>query len=200
MLLSIEGIDGVGKTTVINYLKEKFADNSLVVFTREPKYMDEEKKRLILSFKDPIYKLSVFWEDHMKHQVDFIVPNLIFGNTIICDRGIFSRIAYQAVEISNCYGTSIREAINYIEELHRYSYWPDKVFIIWSDEKMLYDRLSLKHDNMDTSDIAKLKKVEEAYLEALMDWKCPYVGLNMADGSEHIAAEIAGKIAMEFES
>lgn len=200
MLLAIEGVDGVGKTTVINYLKEQFGENPRVVFTKEPRYLKDGEKRWLLSLPDPIFRLSVFWRDHMEHQNEIILPNLKKGNIIVCDRGIYSRIAYQALEIAKYHEISPKEAIDFVDGIHRFSRWPDKVFIIWSDFDMLYDRLSKTHDGMDGSDIDKLLFIEDVYLEALKLGKTPYVGFSMNDGSVNIAAEIATNIIMELES
>lgn len=193
MLYTIEGIDGVGKSTVVERLKVLFKNNPNVMFTKEPKFVTADEKQWLVKCCEPLQKLAFFFADHTKHMNTTIRPN-VDDKVIICDRYIHSRIAYQAVDLHEHYVVDLHEAMDYIDNMHRFSVWPNKVFIIWSDKKMLKERLGKGHDGMDDKDIGRLLKIENEYINILMNMRVPYVGLDMADGSLNIAEEIFSNI------
>lgn len=193
MLFTIEGIDGVGKTTVINTLKGMLVDYKDVIFTKEPQYFTTEQKHALVKMEDPVEKLATFFLDHTKHTREVLNPN-IEDKIIICDRYIHSRIAYQALEISRLYEMPLDDVIDYIEGMHYFSYWPDKVYVIWSDEELLAKRLRARHDDMDISDMNRLLATEEVLCHVLTrgdPYSVPYVGVEMdEDGFNYSAMKI----------
>jgi thymidylate kinase len=198
MLFTIEGIDGVGKSTTIEYLKKLFEGNPDVIFTKEPQYLTIEEKHALVRIEDPLERLAIFFKDHTKHMREVIEPNYD-DKIIICDRYIHSRVAYQSLELSRVFDMPVDDMIDYVEGMHYLSYWPDKVFFIWSDYGMLYHRLKLHHDGMTEDDIIKLLSAEEVYLYMMKRGSVntvPYVGLEMVHGSEYNAAQIYENILM----
>jgi dTMP kinase len=201
MLFAIEGIDGVGKSTVVSILREGFEGMPNVFFTKEPRYIDADRKRWLLSIKDPLQRLFVFMLDHQEHMQDTVQPPLLsVPHAIITDRYIHSRIAYQTVEIAEYHKAEPMEVMGWIESLHKFSVWPDKVYIIWSDIDELTRRLKRGHDGMNEKDLNKLMKVEEVYLQILKRNRVPYVGFQMTEGSRDIAAEIGDSILFSLQS
>lgn len=100
----MEGGEGSGKTSVINFLKEKFADRADrndLVFTREPGGTEiGEKIRNLLMDKDnkdilPITELFLFCGARAQHVRELILPSLLAGKTVISDRFDASTVAYQ---------------------------------------------------------------------------------------------------------
>lgn len=89
--IEIIGIDGTGKTTICNLIKDS---GYTAVFTREPyqRILANEYKH------DPdTYGVSYsFAVDRHHHMKDIIIPALTGGNTVICDRGMHCNLAYQA--------------------------------------------------------------------------------------------------------
>lgn len=100
MLITLEGIDGAGKGTVIEAMQDEFAN---AVFTREPdddtrygKYVrevikDEEAPAMTAFF--------AFLADHAAHVETVVRPALADDKIVICDRYIDSRYAYQTSEL-----------------------------------------------------------------------------------------------------
>lgn len=99
--ITIEGVDGVGKSSVIEKLKSYFIENKIEsVFTREPGGTDyAEKQRTLL--KDPQYNLSPraqlfgFQSARADHVDKVIVPALNDGKIVVCDRFYDSTMIYQ---------------------------------------------------------------------------------------------------------
>lgn len=97
----VEGLDGSGKTTLIRglarYLKRL---GFRVVMTSEPtngpigriikRYLRETQRR------DPVYEALMFAADRRWHCENVIKPALKEGSVVLCDRYVFSSLAYQA--------------------------------------------------------------------------------------------------------
>ena len=95
----IEGGEGSGKTTLIKvlerYLKEKGYD---VVATREPGGVvsAEKIREVILSEEvEPITEALLFASARREHLVKKVLPALEEGKIVLCDRFVYSSLAYQ---------------------------------------------------------------------------------------------------------
>lgn len=107
-LISIEGIDGAGKTSLIQGSDsvdglESYYHNAL--FTTEPNEgtrLGDFVRESIKNKSEELPPMSIFFlflSEHANHVNDVIRPNLQDGQTVICDRYIDSRYAYQSNEI-----------------------------------------------------------------------------------------------------
>ena len=118
--ITFEGIEGSGKSTQIELLKNFFKERSLeVVFTKEPgsskigSYIREillNKNNSIL----PYTELFLILADRIQHVHEIIEPELKAGNIVVSDRYIESSIAYQGQRE----GLDKEEIINFIEKLN----------------------------------------------------------------------------------
>ena len=99
--IMIEGGEGSGKTSVINFLMETFNNNDTIFFTREPggTVIGEKIRNLLMdkSNKDmlPITELFLFCGTRAQHVEEFIIPSLNSGKSVVSDRFDASTIAYQ---------------------------------------------------------------------------------------------------------
>lgn len=99
--IAIEGGEGSGKTSVLNFLKEAFDNSDDVVFTREPGgTTTSEKIRNLLMDKGnkdilPITELFLFCGARAQHVEELIIPSLNDGKSVISDRFDASTVAYQ---------------------------------------------------------------------------------------------------------
>lgn len=92
MYLCILGIDGVGKTTVINRIQESGMD---AVFTREPYYPDVKEA---VGRVDPVEVSYLFALDRYRHMEAVIIPAKKTGYNIISDRCYLCSLVYQSFE------------------------------------------------------------------------------------------------------
>jgi len=92
----IEGIDGAGKSTVIEYLK-KHLPKGRVLFTREPggTPMGESMRGLLGMNINPITELLLISAARSEHVEKTIIPALDDGYHVITDRFVASTYAYQ---------------------------------------------------------------------------------------------------------
>lgn len=101
MFITFEGIEGSGKSTVIDRLCGRFADrNRPVVRTREPGGSDLGKtlRALLLDARQdvaPEAELFLYLADRAQHVRQIIRPALDSGVTVISDRYADSTIVYQ---------------------------------------------------------------------------------------------------------
>jgi len=102
MLITLEGIEGSGKTTQINYIAAYLKDlGHECVVTKEPGgteiggkirsiLLDPENKCI-----DPLTELLLYAADRVQHIKELIAPALEAGKVVICDRFCDSTTVYQ---------------------------------------------------------------------------------------------------------
>jgi dTMP kinase len=116
MLITLEGIDGGGKTTVREAL-EATLDAENAVFTREPTdswYGDAVYRSIDDDDADSIAELFLYTADHADHLSRVIRPALDDGNIVVSDRYSDSRYAYQGATLAD----TIDEPMGYIKAIH----------------------------------------------------------------------------------
>lgn len=104
MLISLEGIDASGKTTVEERLCTEFPSLTSTTEPTSPgpneSIFGEAVREVIKDDEiEPVTVLLTFLADHSHHLHTVIKPSLSSGENILCDRYIDSRIAYQSVSI-----------------------------------------------------------------------------------------------------
>lgn len=116
MLVTLEGLDGSGKTTVWNRLQEDYGDG--YTFTREPTeswYGEAVRRSIGTDGADPFAELFLFTADHADHLKRVVRPALDRGDVVITDRYSDSRYAYQAAAIDG----EVADPVGYIQSVHR---------------------------------------------------------------------------------
>jgi dTMP kinase len=100
--LTIEGIEGVGKTTQVARLSKTLAERGIShVVTREPggTLLAEEIRDLVLSPREeplpPVAELLLMFAARSVHLANHIEPNLSTGKWVVCDRFTDATYAYQ---------------------------------------------------------------------------------------------------------
>jgi dTMP kinase len=121
MLITLEGIDGSGKTTAWEALQDTTgADAPLpadAVFTREPSetwYGENVRRSLSDPDADPLAELFLFTADHADHLSRVVRPALESGQVVVSDRYSDSRYAYQAASLEG----EIDRPMEYIKSIH----------------------------------------------------------------------------------
>ena len=102
MFVTLEGLDGSGKTTQARLLGARFeAAGAEVVVTREPggTSLGEEIRALVLHGGDvaPWAEAALYAASRAQHVEQVIRPALARGATVICDRYVDSSVAYQGI-------------------------------------------------------------------------------------------------------
>ena len=101
MFITFEGIEGSGKSTQIQMLKEFFEKKSLkAFFTKEPgsSEIGKEIRSILLNKENKIYpqtEIFLIFADRVQHVQEIIKPNLNEGKIVVSDRYYDSSVAYQ---------------------------------------------------------------------------------------------------------
>jgi len=163
LLVTLEGIDGTGKSTLLLALKESLADLD-PVFTREPgaTWVGESVRRAIAEQIDPITEATLFVADHAAHLATVVRPALAAGKLVISDRYSDSRFAYQAVTLAGV----IPEPEKWLRAMHDgWSIVPDKTILLVIPVDDALARLSTKSGREHFERREVLEKVQNRYLE-----------------------------------
>ena len=103
--ITIEGVEGVGKSTVINSIKEYFQDNALdVIYTREPggTTASEEIRNLLLhntAFQfSAETELMLMFASRVENTQEIILPALTQGKIVVSD-GILMQAMHTKVVV-----------------------------------------------------------------------------------------------------
>ena len=118
MLITFEGIDGCGKSTQLQLLKQRLADHGVQVSSfREPggTELSESVRSLLLDIKNtmhPVTELLLFSAARSELIASVVQPRLEAGEVVLLDRFYDSTVAYQG------YGRQSL-AIERIRELNR---------------------------------------------------------------------------------
>lgn len=99
--ITLEGIDGAGKTTQLQVMHDWFARQQLpVYFTREPggTVLGEQLRALLLSPQSQISlntETLLMFAARQQHLDEIVLPKLAAGVHIVCDRFTDATYAYQ---------------------------------------------------------------------------------------------------------
>jgi dTMP kinase len=127
LLITLEGIDGSGKSTLHASLKGHLADLD-PVFTREPgaTWVGDSVRRAIAEQIDPVTEATLFVADHAAHLATVIRPALAEGRLVISDRYSDSRYAYQSVTLKGI----IPDPEGWLRAMHNsWTVIPDRTFL-----------------------------------------------------------------------
>ncbi len=99
----VEGLDGAGKSTAIQFIKNYFEKNFIeTVFTREPggtKIAEDIRSLALHNYEDENIhndtELLLMYAGRVQHIKNLIEPALKSGKSVVSDRFYWSSIAYQ---------------------------------------------------------------------------------------------------------
>jgi dTMP kinase len=116
MLITLEGIDGSGKTTAWEALREHV--DVPATFTREPTdswYGEAVRRSLGADDADPLAELFLYTADHADHLSRVVRPALDRDEVVISDRYSDSRYAYQGASLAG----EVKRPVEYVRGIHR---------------------------------------------------------------------------------
>lgn len=159
IFIVIEGLDGSGKTTQATLLANRLSQSYTVMLTAEPSrgkigtFIREgclyEDKRLPTEAE-----ALLFAADRIEHMQKELSPALEDGKLVICDRYVYSSLAYQG---------SAGLSLDWIKTINARALQPDfSIFIDVPPERVL-ERLQRKKSVMET--LETQLKVREVYMK-----------------------------------
>lgn len=168
MLITFEGIDGSGKSTLIKQVGEYLKSKNLnTLITYEP--YDEDIRNLIKSGKYlPKAELALFTADRVQHIENIILPALKDNMIVLCDRFIDSTVAYQFG------GNGISpDVIKAMYKLLNYPIYPERTYYldIPVSEAMfrISKRYSKEYDKYDCQSYEFYQNIQMGYKQAIRE-------------------------------
>lgn len=199
MFITFEGIDGSGKSTQIQLLKDMLEKrNHVVTLLREPggNILSEQIRQLLLDSKeqvDPRCELLLFTAARAQLVSSVIRPALEAGYIVICDRYIDSSVAYQG------YGRGLSiESIESINDFATAGLVPDITFIFDLSVDDAAKRAGFrsndnqtKADRMERSGDAFFERTKQGYLKIAKKSDRNIFIINANDAMNDIREQVA---------
>ncbi len=199
MFITFEGIEGSGKSTQIQMLKEFFEKKSLkAFFTKEPgsSEIGKEIRSILLNKENKIYpqtEIFLIFADRVQHVQEIIKPNLNEGKIVVSDRYYDSSLAYQGQRE----GISKIEIYELIENLDLPT--PDITFLLDLPAnvglKRAKNRASL--DRFESEEISFHEGVRQNYLDLQEQNFQRIVKIDATKSPNEIFSNIIKKIKIE---
>ena len=140
MLITLEGLDGSGKTTVWEALQDVYPD---AIFTREPTdswYGEAVSRSMADPEADPLAELFLYTADHANHLSETVRPALADGDLVISDRYSDSRFAYQGATLARA-DAGVQRPLEYVRGIHSaFSRPPDATIYLDLDPETAAER------------------------------------------------------------
>ena len=165
LFITFEGIDGCGKTTQIDLLKNFLTEQGReILITREPgaKGLGSKLREILLHYEGDVSsncESFLFLADRAQHIDTIVKPAIEAGQIVLCDRHIDSTVAYQG------YGRGVDIGqIKMLNNIATSGLKPDLTFIFDINIETSAKRVGKNQDRMESSGAEFFKKVREGYL------------------------------------
>jgi len=189
-LITLEGIDGTGKSSITKLLKKSFQES---VFTREPtqSWIGKAVKRSIGSDGDPLAELFLFVADHAEHIAKVIRPALSEGKIVFSDRYSDSRYAYQGVTLSDDFD----DAVAWVQGIHRgWTVVPDMTILFTIEPAVAVSRCGVRGEKTKFEKLEFLKKVQDNFLRLAREEPRRFVIIDAGAELEKVGREVEMRI------
>lgn len=201
--ITIEGQDGAGKTTNLDYICDYLAKKNIeFIVTREPggTVLGESVRELLLGKDISIAaktELLLMFSARCQHVEEVISPALTAGKWVVCDRFTDATYAYQGG------GHGVDSTV--IEEVERVclgGFQPDLTILLDVDvavgqartEKRAQDESEAKPDRYERQKTAFKQRVRDAYLQRCQQEPNRIKLIDAGQKLDEVKASIAGQL------
>jgi dTMP kinase len=193
MLITLEGLDGSGKTTVWEALRDVYPD---ATFTREPTdswYGEAVDRSIAADDADPLAELFLYTADHANHLSETIEPALADGDLVVSDRYSDSRFAYQAAALAASDVDLDGDPLEYIRGVHAaFSRPPDATVYLDLDARTAAERAGRTNKFERDGYLAAVRDNYERLIDAEPD---RFVRVDATQSPEEVAARVEAVVA-----
>jgi len=165
--ITVEGMDGAGKSSHLKFLAEALGRRAPgIVMTREPggtEFAERLRQILLAQSMDPLAETLLMFAARSDHVRLVIRPALMAGNWVLCDRYSDATYAYQG----GGKGVSMQLIRVLADSVHA-DVMPDRTFVFDCSFDIAHERLSRSGralDRFETEGSAFFGRVRQTYLE-----------------------------------
>jgi dTMP kinase len=191
LFVSVEGIDGAGKTTHVNALQARWqALGRDVVRTREPggTELAEVLRELVLHRSmDALTESLLVFAARRDHLVQVIEPALERGAWVLCDRFTDATFAYQG----GGRGFDL-QVLSTLEAWVQQGRQPDLTLVFDVDPAVAATRLSAARapDRFEAQDLAFFRRVQAGYQARMQASPQRFASVDAGQTIEQVAAQV----------
>ncbi len=191
LFVSVEGIDGAGKTTHVNALQARWqAMGRDVVRTREPggTELAEALRELVLHRSmDALTESLLVFAARRDHLVQVIEPALARGAWVLCDRFTDATFAYQG----GGRGFDL-QVLGTLEGWVQQGRQPDLTLVFDVDPAVAAARLSAARapDRFEAQDLDFFRRVQAGYLARMNDSPHRFARVDAGQTIEQVATQV----------
>ena len=200
--ITVEGIEGTGKSTNIEFLTSLIKENGYeVIRTREPggTPMAEKIRQLLLEHEQEqlpeIAELLLFFASRSLHLRNAIVPALKEGKWVVCDRFTDASRAYQGS------GRGLD-----LDRIERLAEWvqeglePDMTILLDAPAEIGMQRTAERGDadRMDSEELSFYRRVRAGYLTLADMHPERFAVVDATQSLDQVQASIAKKVGRLF--
>ena len=164
-LITLEGVDGSGKSTHIAHVEKILRDaGHRVLRTREPggTVLAETLRRMVLETEmDGVCEVLLMFAARADHLAQIIRPALAAGTWVVCDRYTDATLAYQGA------GKGVPvDLIRQLAQAIHPDLWPDRTLVFDCPYEIASQRLAATGrpmDRFESEDRAFFNRVRQAY-------------------------------------
>ena len=206
MFITLEGIEGSGKTTQIDRLAEFFKERGMAcVTTRQPggTVIGENIRSILLNPQnqalEPMAELLLYLADRAQHINEIIKPALAEGKVVLCDRYFDATVVYQG------FARGLR--VELLLELHRILFEnlkPDVTLLLDLSPQQGLERAWQQLSNgqraghesrFENESLAFHEKVRAGYLELAKLEPQRFRIIDAGRSADHVFAQISKTLA-----
>ena len=194
MFVTFEGLDGSGKSTQVELLRQHLAERGRdVVATREPGGTDlgERVRELLLQGGEvsPWAEAALFAAARAELVAQVIAPALERGADVICDRYLDSSLAYQGIARGLGVDQVLALNVNAIRGI-----LPDRTFLLMLDADEAGRRQGEEPDRIEREGDAFQNAVRSAYAELAAIFPGRVVALDASLPPDELAKEVRDRL------
>ncbi|HET9673419.1 MAG TPA: dTMP kinase [Gaiellaceae bacterium] len=195
MFVTFEGLDGSGKTTQVELLRNHLEGQGReVVTTREPggTEVGEHIRNVVLHLDHPVVpwaEAALFAAARAQLVDEVIAPALSRGAVVLCDRYIDSSLAYQGI----ARGLGVERVLDLNLQATR-GLLPDRTFLLLVDPGESRRRGGDTRDRIEREDDEFVQKVDRAYRELAELFPRRILAVDGSLEPEQLAETIRGQL------
>lgn len=192
--ITVEGVEGVGKSTNIGFIQRLLQERGLEVFlTREPggTPLAEELREILLTKRgekfNPTAELLVVFAARAQHLQEIILPKLAQGIWVLSDRFTDATYAYQG------YGRSLSlELIRQLEIIVQNGLQPDATFYLDIQVELGLARAKARadFDRFEQEELDFFERTRRGYLDRVQQDPSRFMVINAGQELNQVQEDI----------